>query len=107
MADTDLKISEFLNAEGAQDWRVLSDGAMAFFRTNSLEDAASFVSAMSAIPGLAEHRYGIDIRPAGVTVRLVSLREDMLGLTTRDLDLARAISALAREQGLASDPASL
>ena len=98
-----IKLSEFLEAEGAQDWRILSEGAAAFFRTGSLEISASFVSRLAAIPGLGEHQFGIDIRAEGVTVRVVTLRDDYMGMTRRDLDLARQVSAVARDMGLESD----
>lgn len=104
MTDT-MKINEFLRA--ARDWRILSEGAVAFFRTGSLADSSRFVAALAQIEGLGEHRFGIDIRSEGVTVRVVTLRDDFLGMTQRDAELAQRISAIAREQGLVSDPSVL
>jgi 4a-hydroxytetrahydrobiopterin dehydratase len=102
---TDMKIREF--QEAAKDWRVVSDGGCAFFRTSSLSQAAAFVEALAQVPNLSEHRYGIDIRQAGVTVRVVTLRDDYFGMTDRDVELALAISAIAQQQGLASDPSRI
>ena len=99
-----MRADDFLAADGAQDWRVLSDGAVAFYPTDSLATSADFVAALSKVDGLAEHRFGIDVRGDGVTVRVVTLRDDLMGLTTDDLELARQISTLAKELGLTADP---
>ena len=104
MSDT-IKTSRFL--EQAPDWRIVSDGACAFYRISSLVQAAMFVSALAQIAGLSEHMYGIDVRRDNVTVRVVTLREDYMGMTTRDLELARRISDVAREQGLEADPSQI
>ncbi len=100
-----IKIKQLL--DGAPDWRVVSDGACAFFVTSSLAQAAAFVDALAKIPNLNEHQYGIDLRQAGVTVRVVTLRDDFMGMTDRDLELAQQISAVAHEQGLTSDPSRI
>ncbi len=100
-----IKIAAFL--DGAPDWRVVSDGACAFFTTGSLAQSAGFVDALARIPNLGDHQYGIDLRQAGITVRVVTLRDDFMGMTERDLELAQHISEVAREHGLASDPSKI
>ena len=100
-----IKVREFL--AGAPDWRVVSDGACAFYRTSSIAQSAAFVEALAKVPNLGEHQYGVDLRQAGVTVRVVTLRDDFMGMTDRDLELARAISSVAREHGLESDPSKI
>jgi 4a-hydroxytetrahydrobiopterin dehydratase len=100
-----IKIREFL--EGAPDWRVVSDGAVAFYPTSSLAASAQFVGAVAAIDGLADHNFGIDVRANGVTVRIVTLRDDYMGMTTRDAALASAISAVAARFGLKADPSKI
>ena len=62
---------------------------------------------IAKIANMPEHQYGIDLRQAGVTVRLVTLRDDFMGMTDRDLELAQQISAVAQAHGLASDPSRL
>ncbi len=104
MTDDTIKLDFFLTSEGAEDWRVTSEGAMAFYRTDSLGTSAKFVSAIAQIPNLNEHLYGVDLRQEGVMVRVVTLRDDYMGMTKRDLELAREIQRVAREQGLKSDP---
>ena len=67
----------------------------------------AFVAEIAKIAHLSEHQYGIDLRQAGVTVRLVTLRDDFMGMTDRDLELAQQISAVAQAHGLASNPSRL
>ncbi len=42
-----------------------------------------------------------------MTVRLVTATDDYMGMTTRDVELARQISAVAREQALSADPSAV
>jgi 4a-hydroxytetrahydrobiopterin dehydratase len=99
--------SQFEESPGAEDWRVLSDGANAFYRTDSMASAARFVHAISEIADIENHLPDIDLRPAGVTVRLITFTSDFGGLTTRDLDIARQISAAAKKLGLEADPSAI
>lgn len=98
---------QFLTAEGAEDWRILADGANAYFRTGSLAAGARLTRAISELPGIDDHPPAIDVRHDGVTVRLVTFTEDIGGLTRRDLDLAGQISALARDLGYTADPSKV
>jgi 4a-hydroxytetrahydrobiopterin dehydratase len=94
----------FHDAEGTQDWRVLGDGAYAFFRTGSLAQSVRFVNAIAAIPGIEANAPDIDVRNDGVTVRRLTTGDDYYGLSTADVDVARSVSAAARALGLTSDP---
>ncbi|MCA1652521.1 MAG: Pterin-4-alpha-carbinolamine dehydratase [Acidobacteria bacterium] len=49
----------------------------------------------------------VDIRGDGVTVRLRAFKDDTFGLVQTDLDLARAVGTMARDMGLAADPAAI
>jgi len=102
-----ITVREFHAADGTEDWRVVGDGALAFFRTESFADGAELVQAISTLPGVEEHRPDIDVRADGVTVRLLSVTSDHYGMTDRDVETARLISAAARKLGLASDPSSV
>jgi 4a-hydroxytetrahydrobiopterin dehydratase len=42
-----------------------------------------------------------------VTVRLLTTADDWYGMSRRDLELARQISALAHDQGLSADPSAV
>ena len=93
----------FEAAEGTADWRVVGDGACAFFATESFAASAGFVAAIADLPAISEHAPDVDVRAGGVTVRLLTYADDWYGMSERDVDAARPISALAREQGLTAD----
>jgi 4a-hydroxytetrahydrobiopterin dehydratase len=90
--------------ETTADWRVLSEGATGYFRTGSMAAGARFAAAIGELPGVDAPGRQVDLRAHGVTVRLLHRSADSFGITTDELELARAISAIAREQGLAADP---
>ena len=96
--------SDFEQAEGAADWRVVSDGATAYFPTPSFVASARRVEAVSELAGLDDDPPAVDVRKGGVTFTIVTLRDDYMGMTRANLDLAARISAIAREQGLTADP---
>lgn len=106
MADT-VSPQQFMEAEGVGDWRIVSDGGCAFFPVTSLEQAAEFVTAISALPGIADHQPDIDVRRDGVTVRLVTGRDDYFGMSQADVDSAHSISTVARALGLTADPSKV
>jgi 4a-hydroxytetrahydrobiopterin dehydratase len=99
--------SDFQGAEGLEDWRVLGEGACVFFRTASFDDSARLVQAIADIPGVEEHPPAVDLRAGGVTVRLISMSDDYMGMTERDVRMARQVSATARDLGLSADPSSV
>ncbi|MGR2752801.1 VOC family protein [Agromyces arachidis] len=96
---------QFHDADGVDDWRVLYWGAHAFFRAPSYAAGARFVAAITELADVVRHEPDIDLRHEGVAVKLIS--RDLRDLSTRDLDVARRISAVAREHGLAADAAAL
>lgn len=95
--------SQFHEVDGVEDWRLTSEGATAFFRTRSFAESARFVQAISELPGVEEHRPGVDVRHDGVTVHGITYT----GPSQQDVALARQISAAARELGLAADPSAI
>lgn len=97
----------FQEAVEADGWRIVGEGACAFFRTGSLEEGLRFAQAIAELPNLDAHHPDIDLRHDGVTMRLVTITEDSFGLSDRDLELAREISAIARAQGLTPDPSMI
>lgn len=98
---------QFEEADDAQDWRVLGDGAQAFFETESFAASASLVQAIGELPGVADHAPAVDIRAGGVTVRLVTTAVDYMGMTDQDVEIARGISSVARSLGLSADPSAV
>jgi 4a-hydroxytetrahydrobiopterin dehydratase len=98
---------EFHATEGLEDWRVVGDGACTFFRIESFAVAARLVQAISELPSLDDHPPDVDMRRDGVTVRLITIADDWYGMSTRDVEVARQISAVARELGLYADPSAV
>jgi 4a-hydroxytetrahydrobiopterin dehydratase len=98
---------QFQEAEGVKDWRVLGDGACAYFRTGSFAAGARLVQAISELPRVDDHPPDVDLRRDGVTVRLITVTADHYGMSRRDIELARKISDVARGFGLTADPAAV
>ena len=95
----------FQAAGGVEDWRVLTWGAHAFFAIGSFAEGARFVSAVAEAAQALDHYPDVDLRPEGVAIRTFSREDGALG--KRDIELARLISAAARELDLVSDPSQL
>jgi 4a-hydroxytetrahydrobiopterin dehydratase len=93
---------QFHDAQGVDDWRVLSNGAKAFFATESFDRSVELIDRIAALAKAANHHPDIDLRPSGVIVRVSTY--DIQRLTDLDLALAQQISAAARQLGIAADP---
>jgi 4a-hydroxytetrahydrobiopterin dehydratase len=98
---------QFHQAEGVDDWRVVGDGACAYFRTGSLAASARLVQAISELPDIEDHPPDVDVRHDGVTVRLITYTDDYYGISRRDVEIARQVSAAARQLGLSADPSAV
>jgi 4a-hydroxytetrahydrobiopterin dehydratase len=98
---------EFHETQGVEDWRVVGDGACAYFRTGSFAAGARLVQAIGELDGIDDRHTDVDLRPDGVTVRLITVSDEYMGMSRRDVELARQISAVAREQGLPTDPSAV
>jgi len=96
---------QFHEAVGVEDWRVLFDGACAHFRTGSFWAGVALVDAIGSLADAANHHPDVDLRYEGVTLRLRTHHVD--GLTERDVQLARQISAAARELDVPADPTAV
>jgi len=104
-----LSLEQFRAADGVGDWRLLGDAIYAFFRT-SFADGARLVQAIAELPEIdAERPPDIDLRPDGVTVRLttITVGQYFAGYSPADVDLARRISAVAKDAGAPAEPAQL
>jgi 4a-hydroxytetrahydrobiopterin dehydratase len=98
---------QFRESEGVEDWRVLGDGANAYFRTGSFAAGVRLVQAISDLPGVDDIRPDVDLRHDGVTVRMLKISDDYAGMTRDHVELARRISAAARQLGLSADPSAV
>ncbi|MEV7215219.1 VOC family protein [Kitasatospora cineracea] len=101
-----IRPAAFHAAGGTEDWRVLGEGACAFFRTGSFGAGAQLVGAIgAALAGVGAA--DVDLRPEGVTVRLIEAGEEYYGLTAHHVELARLVSGVARRLGAVAEPAAV
>jgi 4a-hydroxytetrahydrobiopterin dehydratase len=98
-------LQQFHDAEGVEDWREVGAGACAHFRTGSFAKGVELVEAIGELADAANHHPDVDLRYGGVTVQMMT--HEIGGLSNRDVELAREISAAARRLGVAADPASV
>jgi 4a-hydroxytetrahydrobiopterin dehydratase len=90
----------FLEAEGVDDWVVLHGGATAVFRVPSLVDAARLAESVVGVPGLEGSGVLLTIADDRLTVRLT---RDLWMLEPRHVELARAVSEVARSYDAVAD----
>jgi len=102
-----LTTQEFEAAGGVGDWRVLwgAGFACALFRTGSFAAGVALVQSIGELAAAAGYDPDIDLRRDSVTVRLFT--PPVEGLTSRDVEMARQISAAAAALGAAADPAAV
>jgi 4a-hydroxytetrahydrobiopterin dehydratase len=77
------------------DWRIVRDDASTHFRTGSFAAGVALVHAIGRLAESADLEPDVDLRSDGVTVRLSTHGAGRL--TDGHVDLARQISAAARE----------
>ncbi len=93
---------EFAALDELDDWRYRLGAVHADFRAGDYQRAAALVSAIAATADAARHHPDVRLLyPDRVHVRLTTHATH--GLTTLDVDLARAISRLAAEAGAAAE----
>jgi 4a-hydroxytetrahydrobiopterin dehydratase len=90
----------FLDADGVEDWVVLHGGPTAVFRTETLAAAARLAEAIAGIPGLEGTHAQLTAVSGRLTVRLT---REVWGVEPEHVDLARAISGVARTLGAVAD----
>ncbi|MCL4814027.1 MAG: hypothetical protein KJ061_16160 [Vicinamibacteraceae bacterium] len=93
----------FLDADGVGDWVVLHGGPAAVFRVGSLAQAARLAGAIAQIPALEGSGVLLTLADASLCVRLT---RDIWQLESQHIDMARAVSAVAREHGAVADRAA-
>jgi 4a-hydroxytetrahydrobiopterin dehydratase len=88
----------FLASEGGGDWVVLHGGAVAVFRVTSLVEAARLAEALAQVPGLDEAL--LTLNGQQLAVRLA---RGVFRLEEQHVEMARAVSAVARAHGATAD----
>lgn len=100
----DLTGQQILDA-GLDDWRKLAQALHARFLTGDFTTGLAFVTAVTEVAEEANHHPDVTLTYPFVDLALVS--HDVSRVTDRDLDLARRISEIARQQGIAADPGAV
>jgi 4a-hydroxytetrahydrobiopterin dehydratase len=93
----------FLSSEGVQDWVILHGGPTAVFTVGSLRDAAELATAISDLPGLGPRT----VLTAASDRLTVKLTREMWGTEPEHVDVAQAISRVARERGAVADTSAV
>ncbi len=94
---------DFLAADGVEDWVILHGGPTAVFRVASLQDAARLAAAIATLPGLGPRT----LLTAASDRLTVKLTREMWGTEHRHVEVARAISAVARAHDAIADRAAV
>lgn len=89
----------FLSGTDIDDWVILHGGPTAVFKVASLQDAARLGAAVAEMPGLGPRT----LLTAASDRLTVKLTREMWGTERQHVELARAISAVAREHGAVAD----
>jgi 4a-hydroxytetrahydrobiopterin dehydratase len=100
-----LSTQQILDA-GLDDWRKLAQALHARYRITDFSAGAAFAVAVAEAAGAARHYPDLKVTDGAVDVSLCT-REDGLWVTEQDIGMARKISEIAREKGLAAEPAAV
>ena len=101
---TRLTYTQVRAEEGLDDWRMMFQTLETRFRTGSFVRGAEMVARITEAAEAADHHPDLDLRYPTLHVTLMS--HDVFGVTSRDLALAREISAIAADLGVAADPSA-
>jgi 4a-hydroxytetrahydrobiopterin dehydratase len=95
--------AQYEEADGVDDWRVVDEKAQTCFRTGSFVTGLALVNAIGGLAEAANHHPDITLTYPTVVVSINT--HEVGGLSQRDVDLTRQISAAARDLGVEADPA--
>ena len=105
MADITRLGFDQVQAEGLDDWVHLRNTLVALFRTKDFAQGLGLVNRIGELAEQANHHPDLSLTYTAVEVTLTS--HDAGGLTSRDVDMARRISEVARELGITAEPTSV
>ena len=97
-----LRYSEVTATDGLDDWRFFALKLHARFKTGSFTKGLELVTRITEAAEAANHHPDVVLTYPQVDIDLTS--HDVGGVTSRDVDLARQISAIAAELGVESAP---
>ena len=96
---------QFHASDGVDDWRIVFGGATAYFAAGTFSKGAELVNEIARLADAANHHPDVDLRYAGVTVRLYT--HNIGDISERDIAPARQISDAARERVIAADSSAV
>ncbi len=102
MSDELLSGDEIRAMAGLEDWRAMYGALEARYRTGNFAAGLTFVNRVGVAAEEANHHPDLRLSYSYVHVLLTS--HDVGGKTLRDVELARRISGIASELGLAAEP---
>jgi 4a-hydroxytetrahydrobiopterin dehydratase len=105
MGAKDTLSADELRAAGLTDWRRLLSCLRAKFATGDFATGLAFVNRVGELAERANHHPDVSLTYPEVLISLSS--HDVQGITSRDLDLAWQISAVAAELGIGVDTSGL
>ena len=94
---------DFLSADGVDDWVVLHGGPTAMFKVGSLQQAARLAAVVAEVSGLGPRT----LLTAAADRLTVKLTREMWGTEASHIEVARAISEVARQHGATADRAAV
>ena len=100
-----LSTQEILDA-GLDDWRKLAQALHARYRIADFKAGAAFVAAIAEAAEAAGHHPDVKMTDGVVDVSLCT-HEDGLWVTQKDIDMAREITEIARQNGLEPEPTAV
>ena len=100
-----ISAAQFHAAPGTAGWHVLYGGAQTVFPTGSFATGVEFIRRIAAETDDVGREPDIDLRPEAVVVRTAASPGGRLDAA--DAELARRVSAIARDLGLEPDPSQL
>lgn len=99
-----LSYKEILDA-GIDDWRMLAQALHARFITRNFANGLKFVAAVGEAAEAADHHPDVKLKYPFVELKLMS--HDVSAITQRDIDFARKVSEIAREQEIKAKPTAV
>ena len=102
MAIEQFTASQVSDVPDLGDWRVLLRSLHSSFRTGSMATGVSFVERIGKAADEMNHHPDLTVTYPRVHVLLTT--HEAGGLTIRDVELARTISAIAVDMGIAAEP---
>ena len=100
-----ISAQQFHDEPGTAGWHVLYGGAQTVFRTGSFATGVEFIRRIAAETDAVGREPDVDLRPEAVVVRTAASPGGRLDAA--DAELARRVSAIARDLGLEPDPSQL